>query len=396
MQNLKYGQRPKEILFLDGLRGLAAIYVLIHHARWLLWEGYNEGYLLHPQSYTFFDKISVHLFSLFKYGHEAVLLFFVLSGFVIHLRYSLSIKSEGSSAQFGLSTYLSRRAKRILPPFILALIFTFIIDSLGTSWEPGIYHGQTPYSSINENISSNLSMSTLAGNLCFLMKIYVPSWGTNEVLWSLACEFWFYLLYPLLFLIHRKSRLISSLVVVVLFIISVVFPLQIPFLAHKIFYYLIIWWLGVLLADVYTGNLNLKFKYLSILSTALILLPINGIPLLLAPLNPLIIGLGFTGIFAILFSMKEDNIFIQSLKRIKWLGNFSYSIYIFHLPLLVFMSGWFIQKYGHLPSHFGYSMVGIFVSLGISYIFYLIGERPFTKKITSIKSFFRLSEIGTK
>src|SRR5262245_6559353 len=68
---------------LDGLRGLAAAYVMVGHARWLLWEGYAKGYALHPSDYSFFQKGLVYFFAFFKFGEEAVLFFFVLSGFVI-------------------------------------------------------------------------------------------------------------------------------------------------------------------------------------------------------------------------------------------------------------------------------------------------------------------------
>ena len=38
---------------------------------------------------------------------------------------------------------------------------------------------------------------TFIGNLAFLMKTYVPVWGSNDALWSLKFEWWFYMLYPL-------------------------------------------------------------------------------------------------------------------------------------------------------------------------------------------------------
>ena len=87
-------------MFLDGFRGLAAFYVMVGHARWLLWEGYSQGFQKHPESYTAINKALMYFFSLFKYGHEAVLFFFVLSGFVIHLRYAKRIAEQGASAKF--------------------------------------------------------------------------------------------------------------------------------------------------------------------------------------------------------------------------------------------------------------------------------------------------------
>ena len=65
---------------LDSLRGFAAIYVVIHHSRSLLWEGYQYGYALHPANYSFFNKLLMYFFAAFKFGNEAVLFFFVLSG----------------------------------------------------------------------------------------------------------------------------------------------------------------------------------------------------------------------------------------------------------------------------------------------------------------------------
>src|ERR1700722_10771871 len=90
------GQKPawdaRSTLFLDGLRGLAALYVAMHHAFWLLQEGYTAGYLAHPAAYSRAQKIvALASSSIFRLGHEAVLFFFVLSGFVIHLRYARRI-----------------------------------------------------------------------------------------------------------------------------------------------------------------------------------------------------------------------------------------------------------------------------------------------------------------
>ena len=64
-----------KLYFLDGLRGIAALYVMIGHSRWLLWEGFSEGYLKHPDQYHFAGKLMVYFLSLFTYGHEAVLFF---------------------------------------------------------------------------------------------------------------------------------------------------------------------------------------------------------------------------------------------------------------------------------------------------------------------------------
>ena len=100
----------RKLAFLDGLRGLAAAYVMIGHARWMLWEGYSTGYVRHPERYGLANRACVYAASLFKWGHEAVLFFFVLSGFVIHLRYARRLVVGQQTFDFW--PYLYRRARR--------------------------------------------------------------------------------------------------------------------------------------------------------------------------------------------------------------------------------------------------------------------------------------------
>lgn len=154
----------KNIVFLDTLRGFAAIYVMVGHARWLLWEGYSEGYQLHPETYSAYNKLLMYFFSLFKYGHEAVLLFFVLSGFVIHLRYAKNFQRFGEF-RFEFFSYLSRRFWRIVPPLLLAIFITFLLDSIGGYQGYKIYFNQTNYTVMNENIFSHHDWGTLLGNV---------------------------------------------------------------------------------------------------------------------------------------------------------------------------------------------------------------------------------------
>ena len=58
---------------LDSLRGVTALYVLVHHARLLFTQPYYEGYMLYKDQYNLVDQILVYGLSIFKYGHEAVI-----------------------------------------------------------------------------------------------------------------------------------------------------------------------------------------------------------------------------------------------------------------------------------------------------------------------------------
>ncbi|MBS1567448.1 MAG: acyltransferase, partial [Bacteroidetes bacterium] len=207
-----------DLKILDGFRGMAALYVMIGHARWLLWEGFS-GYANHPAAYSLPEKALVYFFSVFRFGHEAVLFFFVLSGFVIHLRYARLI-SRGDYVPFDAGDYFKRRARRIYPPFLFVLLFTFLLDGLGRYLGYSIYFHATPNKLINTTIPFDHSIINLLGNLIFWQNDYITVWGSDTPLWSLKFEWWFYMIYPLMLLLNRKSISAAFGLVCVLFISS--------------------------------------------------------------------------------------------------------------------------------------------------------------------------------
>ena len=252
----------KDLFFLDALRGIAALIVMIGHARWLLWEGYSEGFVKHPQDYSLVGKVFVYVFSVFRYGHQAVMFFFILSGFLIHLKYSRQL-AHNPSRKFGLKDYLYKRIKRIYPPFLFALLLTFLLDVWGIGMDYTIYFGKTPNNLLNSNISVNHSLINLVGNLFFLQNENIVIWGTNNPLWSLKYEWWFYLIYPLVFLINRKSVFASLIFVLMVFATASFIQVREGYFFSSVFQYLFLWWLGTFLADIYTKRIKLNFFYLS-------------------------------------------------------------------------------------------------------------------------------------
>jgi len=100
----KPAARPKlSTRFLDGLRGLAALYVFVRHASVLL---YSRP--VHP---AFLDRVVATGFFSFRFAIAAVYFFFVLSGFVIHLRYSQKLAADPRGATFGWPGFFWRRAR---------------------------------------------------------------------------------------------------------------------------------------------------------------------------------------------------------------------------------------------------------------------------------------------
>lgn len=374
----------ESLQFLDGLRGLAALYVVVGHARWLLWEGYSEGFLKHPDQYTGLGKTIVYASVLFRYGHEAVLFFFVLSGFVIHLRYSRQLWLGKSGVRFDWRAYVWRRAKRLYPPLVLALILTLTFDLLGQYLGYSIYRQSTPYPLINQNVFADHGWLTGLGNLAFVMTSYVPVWGTNGPLWSLKFEWWFYMIYPAFWWLSKKSITLATALMAVLWTASFYPAVWGLSLFREVFSMMLAWWFGVLLADIYTGRLRWSFATLSPLSLLLFVLPF-------AAINPVVKdilwGVGFSGIIGLCFVMrKRGGVIIDILERLKPLGDMSYTLYVIHFPLLVLMSGFVssLSQGGHLPAHFGWVILGICVCALLAYLAHWLVEVPFVRRGKSV------------
>ena len=239
------------IRFLDGLRGIAAFIVMLGHARLFLWEGYSTGYELHKEAYSALDKVLMFSFSIFRYGHEMVILFFILSGFVIHLRFS----DRKKRVPIPVKTFWYKRLKRLYPPLLFTFLFAFILDSMGKSYGWSIYTQQTPYLNINRDISCVSDFTTLLGNLFFLMTVYVPPFGTTLVTWSLMYEWWFYILYPFFYFLTLQFGFKKTTYgIVLLFLLTFFKDLLAPLLLWKVLENFILWWMGACLVEIWTNR----------------------------------------------------------------------------------------------------------------------------------------------
>lgn len=368
-----------DLRFLDGLRGLAALYVAIGHARWLLWEGYAEGFLRHPQQYSVFGKLLVYASALFRYGHEAVLFFFVLSGFVIHLRYAKQLNLDNRETSFDWRSYVWRRAKRLYPPLIFALALTWALDVYGARLGYPIYFQATPSPLINQNVVVHHDWLTGLGNLAFLMNSYVPAWGTDGPLWSLKFEWWFYMIYPVFWWLSKKSIRVATVLMVGLWLASFVPALWPASLLREVFSMMLAWWFGVLLADIFAGRLRWSFARLAPLILFITFLPfINLNPII----SDILWGLGFTGLIAVCFAFhRKDGLILSMLGILKPLGDMSYTLYVIHFPILVLISGYVMSRTQNhqMPSHFGWAASGILLCLLVAYLAHWIVEAPFVK-----------------
>ena len=359
---------------LETLRGLAAIYVLFHHARSFLWLGYSNGYLKHPDLFNLPDKLLVYFFSLFIYGHQAVIFFFVLSGFAIHFKYADRL-SKGDTS-FNYLDYIKRRIKRIYPPFMFALLLTFVLDMVGRN-----IYTLTIDNSPLQVVKNNFNFETLLLNVFFLINNDLNLWGSNAALWSLKYEWWFYMIYPLMFLCLKKSTLVTFLIVAILFAISFIKHIWPVELLKDIFAYLITWFLGVMLAETYFKRIRFDFLYLSPL---LLILPIliftNG------KYNSFLEDFGwalvFMSIIGFVLWLNQRKKMPSIIKKYKELGAFSFTLYVIHIPILILLRTIMFKNLGAASYTFVYVFVGIIVSLISAYAIHFLVEKPFLKSHT--------------
>ncbi len=337
-----------KLLRLEAVRGLAAFYVVLHHMlpNVYLVGNINVGYLV-------------------RFGQEAVILFFLLSGFVINYSHRL-----GSDKSF--KRYFQNRFYRIYIP----LFFAFIISYLSFSYNAGSLQ--------------NIDIKTLLGNIFMLQdwafsrpNTIVDSYMDNGPLWSLSYEWWFYMLYfPIVNLkmsIASRDRLVfcASIAFAVLYLFE-------PQYFVRIGMYLAIWWAGVRLADAYLDGVINDYRRqvlpVCALLTIILVLGVNAYlqgaeGAVLTPGKYPMVEMRHLGFacFALVSALV--------INRISWVpfdfvtrpflifAPISYALYIVHVPLarngeyLGFLNNAYIEWAGYI-------VVSLLVSYVIELYFY--------------------------
>jgi peptidoglycan/LPS O-acetylase OafA/YrhL len=353
---------------------------MVGHARWLLWEGYSAGYLQHPGEYSSLEKMLMYFLSLFSLGHQAVMFFFVLSGFVIHLKYSKKL-TDSLSNEFDWKSYFIRRIRRIYPPFLVAIIVTFLLDKIGIYKGYSIYFGLTPNALINKNIKIDHSLLNLIGNLLFLKSEKIDIWGTNGLLWSLKYEWWFYSIYPVLYMINRRNVLHGIWFVVFLFGLGAILPVNLSEFLTSALQSLSCWYLGVILADVYTGRINVSHKAMALFVFVFPAALFVGLVSQKEIVSDLLWSIAFFGLLNLLIFTNDTSSFKIRLKSLKWLGDCSYTLYVVHFPVFVLFNGFLLSRSGNtMPRSFGPFFIGVGLVLIVSYLMHFVTEKPFIVK----------------
>ena len=269
--------------------------------------------------------------------HEAVVVFFVLSGFLV-------AGPNINRARVGIfhpKSYGIDRFSRIYVTVVPALLFTVAADTVARthfSWagffdgSNGFVHGRFPSAFQGD------SAALVAGNLAMLQPIHVPVLGSNVPLWSLSYEVWFYVWFgAFAFALQHKRR-------------AWVYPMLATaglLLFHwSALFGLLIWCFGALAYqwDGWARSMTLALAAFA-LSLGLSLwgrVNLTDVPF---KLTDVFVGLSFAWLLA-LMKRRSYRLWNGTEKLNQPLSDFSYSLYVIHFPAMLCFLAIFMQAAG--------------------------------------------------
>jgi len=236
MSNPAQTNLPKDINFdLEALRGFASLFVIWHHVRMyshLLDPGLKSGFIL---SYA-------------PSGHFCVLIFFVLSGYVIGISNKKPLTWNTSLL------YLKKRLVRLYPIYIITLAFTLAVTT------------------------EHFPIATITYNLAMLQALFAIA--INPLSWSLHYE----ILYYFLFIFISILRLNAVYIALTAFTIGITNYIFYPVLHTPIItsycYGLTFWILGLALSRYLANSIHQKSSYQILLGCLFFILCIDQYNLL--------------------------------------------------------------------------------------------------------------------
>jgi peptidoglycan/LPS O-acetylase OafA/YrhL len=346
-------------LILDVIRFGAAGLVLLHHAA--------------------YEKFGTYIPWRFNQtGHEPVIAFFLLSGFVIALTVE---RSDRTAYQYFLS-----RASRLLSVTIPAVVLTIVLDYLGNAIFPAIYAAHWTDAATIANLDTPLPIQCGA-TLTFMNQIWNLdlSPGTNSPFWSLGYEAAYYVIFGVAYYVRRAWLRAMGLI-----LIGVV-------VGPKILLLLPIWLMGVGVWHIYKRAAVSLFAgaalcAVSILCYVLFLtsgarsaldhstdILTTGLPLGMMArsdhfLSNYVSGLLFSGLFIGLKGLEGvlSPVLTALGSLIRAMAACTFSMYLYHYPLVYFFRAVGTVVSGHPELNVRNWTLTAFVLIGTSLSIYLL------------------------
>lgn len=341
-------QAPNHWPLLDFLRAAAALLVVFAHSRAM--------YFLYLEAATqegIFLKLFYFITGL---GHQAVVIFFVLSGFLIGGRLTHSMQR----GCFDLARYLIARFVRIFIVYFPAMVITQGVFLFGTRLLSD--YGDTPLF-----VHKQLDLGGVSQAVCFLSGLQgfsCPAWEQNPALWSLGYEWALYLFAPvIILLIMWKASLKLRLLAIVL--VCAIAVTVCDYRSEAVFWFSA-WFLG-------TASYRILHAWAVPLPAGLL-----GVGLIIAGMvaghlkaaGELEVDSMIAAGTAITIACRPLAAFPFAPRLFGWAAGFSYTLYAIHLPL-VFLTVTLFQNIGFPRDKVPPGPVA-FMELGITIAFCLL------------------------
>lgn len=316
----KIQKKRKYIKEIDGLRALAVIMVLAYHLK----------------------------MPFAKSGLLGVTVFFVISGYLIT---GILINEIEESGGVDLKNFWLRRIRRLLPAVLsMAVVMIFV---------SAVVNRVVFTKGCNDLLSAVFGYNNwwqIFRKVSYFENAGAPSPFTH--CWSLAIETQFYLIYPILLILLSKARnrgKVFAAVTAVLAMISVVLmgvlyspdgdPSRVYYGTDTRAFSLLIGALAAIQKEYHIIKVKLRGKLWAVIGSISVLILIGMMMLISSYSSFLYYGgqaivsvLAAFVVYAVTVSRSLLNIILGS-SILKWIGDRSYSIYLWHYPIIVLMSG---------------------------------------------------------
>lgn len=301
---------------------------VIHSYIALSFSGIDKLWTLPLWSVEASDALFAKLILIFSNGTSAVTIFFVLSGVVL----GLSLDADAHSFPKKYTAFLIKRIFRIYPAHLFVLLGICVLLFFSGWQNPGTFE--------RASLWYNWYYRGPPDAHAVLENALLFQWFLNPVTWTLAVEMAVALVFPIL---HAASRLpyrpaiVQSAILIILIATPALFPQNKVLLPHLYKFYvgLLLPVYGITIAEWFTKHL--AFVRLS-----------SGIPFLLAlaalliepelvrmeAIDPISQTIGAALLIYLLTHRNAGWLF--HLHAIKKLGQYSYSFYLLHFPILWF------------------------------------------------------------
>ena len=307
----------------------------------------------------------------FSGGFVGVDIFFVISGYLMTGIIMRGLENSSAGNNFSLVTFYLSRARRILPALLVLCIVLLV---LGWFWLSSYdYSTLGSHAAYALTFSSNIKFFKEAG---YFDVDSFDKWLLHT--WSLSVEWQFYIILPLILLTLwklRPSKVFITGVVLTAFVLSFIASVSISYSNSSSAFYLLKTRAWEMLAGALVFLMAEKIRLSNNVRRALELLGFSLILYAIVFFSPADIWPGYlasvpvTGAVLVLLARRATSIF-STTRPAQWLGSTSYSLYLWHWPLVVML------HYANISDNSTAIILALLMTVLLGYVSYRLIENP--------------------